>query len=215
MKKMIGIIARPYIDKDGTKYMGINENIRKSIIKKNCIPLIINSVDYYSIEKKLSTIEKNFYKKIIDMCSGIIITGGSYWYNYDIFILKYAIKKDVPVLGICMGMQLMASLFTNDDNIELNNSNINHHDLHEIFINDNTILKKIINTNKIIVNSRHSYHIKKANNFIISATSPDNLIEAIEMPNKKCVIGLQWHPEDMLDYDTNANKIYDFFINKL
>lgn len=215
MKKMIGIIARPYIDKDGTKYMGINENIRKSIIKKNCIPLIINSVDYYSIEKKLSTIEKNFYKKIIDMCSGIIITGGSYWYNYDIFILKYAIKKDVPVLGICMGMQLMASLFTNDDNIELNNSNINHHDLHEIFINDNTILKKIINTNKIIVNSRHSYHIKKANNFIISATSPDNLIEAIEMPNKKCVIGLQWHPEDMLDYDINANKIYDFFINKL
>ena len=149
------------------------------------------------------------------MCSGIIITGGSYWYNYDIFILKYAIKKDVPVLGICMGMQLMASLFTNDDNIELNNSNINHHDLHEIFINDNTILKKIINTNKIIVNSRHSYHIKKANNFIISATSPDNLIEAIEMPNKKCVIGLQWHPEDMLDYDINANKIYDFFINKL
>ena len=221
--KIIGVIARPYKDTDDTKFVSINENIRKSIIKKKCIPLIINPINIFNFDKdntkkKLSDIEKEYYKNIIDNCDGLIISGGTKWYNYDVFIVKYAIKKDIPILGICMGMQLLASIDLGENNLEIN---INKHYYknkryaHNIFIMDNTILKSIINKDIIKVNSRHNYHIKKADNFIISAYSSDGYIEAIEMPNKKCIIGLQWHPEDMLNYDINANKIYNYFISKL
>ena len=42
----------------------------------------------------------------------------------------------------------------------------------------------------------------------------DGLIEAIELPEKDFVIGVQWHPEKMVKYDVYANKIIDGFIEK-
>ena len=220
--KIVGIIGRPYKDNDNTKFIGINENIRKSIINKGCIPLIINPINNFKFDKdntkkKLNIVEKEYYKGIINICDGLIISGGIKWYNYDRFIVKYAIQKNIPILGICMGMQLLASLDIGEKNLDKNITN--HYEKnkyhHKVFILDNTILKTILNKNVIKVNSRHNYHIKSCNNFNISAYSSDGLIEAIEMPSKKCVIGLQWHPEDMLEYDIYANKIYNYFINKL
>jgi len=224
-KKIIGVLGRPYKDLDNTKFIGINDSVRKSIIEKNCIPLLITPISIIDFDKEntkeeITKIEKYFYIKILNICDGLIITGGSKWYNYDIFIVKEAIKKNIPILGICMGMQLLASLDSGEINLELNNSIINHNDknkpyVHKVNIIENTLLSKIINKNTINVNSRHNYHIKKSYNFIISAYSEDNLIEAIEMPNKKFVIGVEWHPEDMLSYDSYANKLYDYFISKL
>jgi putative glutamine amidotransferase len=58
------------------------------------------------------------------------------------------------------------------------------------------------------------YHVTYINNFIVSAYSPDGLIEAIELPDKDFVLGVQWHPEKMVKYDVYANKIIDGFIEK-
>lgn len=44
------------------------------------------------------------------MCNGIVMPGGCKIYYYDKFIAKYAIENDIPVLGICLGMQILASV---------------------------------------------------------------------------------------------------------
>ena len=47
----------------------------------------------------------------------------------------------------------------------------------------------------------------------ISARSKDGLIEAVEIKNKKFIIGVQWHPETIFDKDINARKIFEAFFN--
>ena len=85
--------------------------------------------------------------------------------------------------------------------------------VHKLNIKKDTLLYKIIGKEEITVNSRHNYHIDTINNLKVSAYSEDNLIEAVEVSNKKFVLGIQWHPESMLDYDDSANKIIEAFIN--
>ena len=140
-------------------------------------------------------------------------------FEYDRFIYEYSLKKDISILGICGGMQLMGLV----DNIEKdilvkNNTDLNHFKrevkyVHKVNIIENTLLSKIINKKEIKINSRHNYHLNKVNNLKISSYSEDRLIEAVELPNKKFVLGVQWHPESMLEYDEYSNKILKSFID--
>ena len=157
---------------------------------------------------------------MIDLCDGLIIPGGSFWYDYDVFVTSYAIKKDIPILGICLGMQLIASIKNNEYSLERNNTIIDHKKsdkkyVHDIKIKNNTKLKNILKTNNIKVNSRHESHIKKSNNYIISAYSNDGIIEAIELKENRFVVGVQWHPEDMITYDESSKRIFKEFFNQI
>ena len=83
--------------------------------------------------------------------------------------------------------------------------NNNHYDKpnklkHKIYIDENTNLRSILNTNTLKVNSIHHDYIDcELNNLVISAKSEDDIIEAVELPNHKFIIGLQWHPEYLMD----------------
>jgi len=86
--------------------------------------------------------------------------------------------------------------------------------VHKVNINKDSILYKILKKDVIDVNSRDNYHINNVNKLNISVISEDGIIEAVEQSNKRFVLGLEWHPEVMLDYDEDANKIYEYFIRE-
>ena len=126
----------------------------------------------------------------------------------------------MPVLGICKGMQLLASIDNGKECNQLINTSIEHRQkgkryVHRLHIIDETLLSSIITEENILVNSKHRYHVTKTNKFKVSAYSEDGLIEAIEMPNKKFVLGVQWHPEKMYYYDENADKIFKRFVKEV
>lgn len=224
-KPIIGIIGVPTVDDEDDSVIALYTDYKNAIIKKGCIPFVIppvSNIDYVNIKLKdipeLTEQEKKLYEEFVDICDGIIIPGGHRMYNFAKYIAEYAIEKDIPVLGICMGMQLLAAIDNGFDCIEKNETCINHKQrtvqyVHEVNILENTLLSNIIGIKTIKVNSKHNYHIKKPNKFMVSSYSEDGLIEAIEMPNKKFVLGVQWHPEKMIDYDEYANKIFDKFID--
>lgn len=228
-KPIIGIVGRYDITTEDYRVICCYENIRRSIIKKGGIPILIlpnQDLDYESVSSKdidkLTIEQKNDLIRIIDMCDGILMPGSYRLFEYDKFIYEYSLKKDIPILGICGGMQLMAlvdnPLSSSNEIIIKNNTEINHFKggekyVHKINIIKDSLLYKILNKEEIEVNSRHNYHIEKTKDLKVCGYSEDGLVEAIEYPNKKFVLGVEWHPESMLEYDGDSNKIFEAFIN--
>ncbi len=151
---------------------------------------------------------------LLNKCSGILITGGYTKGKLDDYLIEYALEKNIPLLGICQGMQSMAMYGT----IYKLDKVINHHSndnyVHEVNI-DESNFKNIVGQNIIEVNSYHYETPRSSNLFRIVGRSADGLIEVIENYNHPFQIGLQWHPERMIDYDIVSNKIFECFIKSL
>ena len=151
----------------------------------------------------------HFDTNILDNCDGVIFQGGIDIYPYHYEILNYCINNNIPVLGICMGMQIIG-LYANkqneDDLVKIDN---HYNTNHNITINKDSLLYKLYGE-KLLVNSRHNYVLDYVNKpFIISSKSDDNYIESIELiDDDKFIFGVQFHPEDM----DNMDKLYNYFI---
>lgn len=229
MKPIIGIVSRSTKDNEGYSILYTNSFVSQAIIKSGGIPFTIlptQEVDYESdIPAKIIRLnddDKDDINKVLNMCDGIVIPGGVKWYEYDEYICKYAIEHNIPFLGICAGMQLLAKVLNNNkidgiDNTVRNNTTLNHHQkdvkyVHNIQILEDSLLYRIVNKTVIPVNSRHNYHVPNELSFLSTAYSEDGLIEAVEYKDNEFVLGIQWHPESMIDYDENAKKIFNYFI---
>ncbi len=225
-KLIIGIVGVPTVDDEQNNVIALYNDYKNTIIKKGGIPFMIcpvSNIDYINTKlsdiPEITEVEKKIYSDMLDLCDGLIIPGGYRIYNYFQYLANQAIEKNMPTLGICMGMQSLAMIDNECYCLTKNDTNINHKQTnvkyaHKVNLVKNTLLSNIINEDEITVNSKHQYHVTQTNNFKVSAYSEDGLIEGIELPSKTFVIGVQWHPEKMIDYDINANKLFDAFIEK-
>lgn len=196
IKPIIGIITRKDISNEEHDINIIYTDIIKSIINNGGMPVGL-------------TLSEN-YKEIIDLCDGIIFQGGDDFEKYDIDALKYIYDINKPVLGICLGMQLMGVLF-GGKMIDINNHKKKLSYVHSVTINRNSILYNMFKTNNIKVNSRHKSVIKDTKLKVVGISN-DGYIEALEDSSKKFFVGVQWHPESMTSYDIIQNNLFKYFI---
>lgn len=219
MKPIIGVIEWPYLDKDQDSIFEVPTDISNKIVRHGGIPLgIFPTIDTDFTKKDceaLSQINRYDLFRILSKCDAIIKPGAVRIYNYERLIYDYVVSRDIPFLGICAGMQLMAHYKKpRIENNVRNNSTINHNVkseyAHKIRINEGSLLFRIFGKEEIEVNSRHNYHIEDSNGFMVAARSEDGYIEAIEKLGCMFQLGVQWHPE-MLD-DQNSRALFDYFI---
>lgn len=209
MNLIIGVLGRTKIvNREITTF---SKALTDAIISFDHIPLgIIAPVIDINQEMTSSSIEK--LHQTIDLCDGVILQGGSDYYQYDLEAIKYIVDKNIPLLGICLGMQSMGVVF-GSSLIEVEDHNhIGMNYAHPINIDEKSQLYQIVGLNQIVVNSRHKETITnptKANTVAYNA----DVIEAIEKSDKAFCIGVQWHPEDMLMYDETSRKIFASFFN--
>ncbi len=195
----IGIIGRKNNDK-----ITFNKEIIAVIVKYGFIPLGI-IVDFENDSDK----EFIKIKPLIDLCSGIILQGGSDYYDIDIVITKYLYKNNIPTLGICLGMQTMAMAF-NGIMGEIDNHKSDKLYVHNVDIDKKSKLYVILKKDKIRVNSRHHSYIVKTD---LKISGQDNIIEAIEDNNKDFFIGVQWHPETLMD--ENSILLFNYYFSTI
>lgn len=193
---IIGIITSSAISDEGHNINVVYDDIISAIVNNGGIPIGI-------------TLNNN-YKILIDMCDGIIFQGGDDFELFDYDALKYCYDKNIPTLGICLGMQLMGMLF-NGKMLDINNHKKKLNYVHSVLIKRNSKLYNIFKSDIIKVNSRHKSIIKNTD-LNICGISNDNYIEAIEDSSKNFFIGVQWHPESMISYDNKQNNLFKYFI---
>ncbi len=120
--------------------------------------------------------------------------------NLETALLREALERDIPVFAICRGLQLL--------NVALGGGLIQHIDghrcpeqqaVHPIAIASPSRLKSILEVDEYVVNSRHHQCVEQlASGLVVAARAPDNVIEALELPRKRFVLAVQWHPEDRM-----------------
>lgn len=138
-------------------------------------------------------------------------------------LIADAIGRDLPVLAICRGAQIL--------NVALGGTLLQHLDserhtqqpenkgqpAHPVDVRPGTLLSEIARSNILDVNSRHHQAIASlGDGLIVSARDPaDGTIEAIELPGKRFLLGVQWHPENMSSSDLKQAGIFKAFAEAL
>jgi putative glutamine amidotransferase len=180
----------------------------------------------------------------LDRVSGIVVTGGAFdippeAYGetardglgalkpgrtaFESLIIHAALARNMPVLGVCGGMQLLnvalgGTLFQ-DIAKEMPNARPHEqsHDRtqphHPIDIKEGTVLADCIGKGQLMVNSTHHQAVKAVGpKLVVTATSPDGVIEAIEAPTHHFAVGVQWHPELLIDTVPPHLGLYKTFV---
>ncbi|MBY0500466.1 MAG: gamma-glutamyl-gamma-aminobutyrate hydrolase family protein [Alphaproteobacteria bacterium] len=141
--------------------------------------------------------------------------------TFEMAITQKAFQKDIPVFGICGGHQLInvalgGTLIQDIPHelphaIEHKQTAPHHEPTHEVKIIKNTMLHKLLNVDKLAVNSFHHQAVKDAApGVIINALTPDGLVEGFEAPAYRFCLGLQWHPEFTITSQERA--VFDAFV---
>ena len=197
-KPVIGILATSnYLltddsFKDTYRY---GNNYIKRIVDNGGIPLLI---PYY---------DNKVIKDSLELCDGLLLPGGEKVLEVAFEVIDYFYKNNKPILGICLGMQTLGMYSIREKRIlKKIESNINHrvnenirdehYLVHDVYIENDSKIYDIFNSDKLLVNSIHNYCISEVGKeFRASCKSEDGVIEGIEALNKEFVIGIQWHPE--------------------
>jgi putative glutamine amidotransferase len=132
-------------------------------------------------------------------------------------LLATALQQDLPVLAICRGMQLfnVAHGGTLQQHIE-GHRQPGVSGAHQIAVEPGTRLAEAIGPGSHTVNSRHHQIVARVGDrLIVSARSEEGYAEALERNDRRFAVAVQWHPEDLLDSDPEAKRLFEAFAASL
>ena len=134
-------------------------------------------------------------------------------------LLRAFLAADKPVLGICRGIQVMNAALGGDLYQDIKPfEHLPHNDhwakVHTVTVRRGTLLSRILGQDIVLVNSQHHQAVDRvAPGFTLAALSEDGIVEAIEKPDARFCLGVQWHPEWLSDADPAMQGLFDAFVN--
>ena len=134
-------------------------------------------------------------------------------------LLRAFLAADKRVLGICRGIQVMNAVLGGDLYQDIKPfEHLPHNDhwakVHTVTVRRGTLLSRILGQDTVLVNSQHHQAVDRvAPGFTLAALSEDGIVEAIEKPDARFCLGVQWHPEWLSDADPAMQGLFDAFVN--
>ena len=199
-------------------WYAIRENYCDAVVRAGGLPVLLPH-------------EPDRAEDYLDRLDGLIVTGGAFDVDPALFgakgrhasvitkdrrtafekaVTERAIARDMPVLGICGGQQLL--------NVVLGGTLIQHipdeiegalaHEQpnprtepgHAVTVTSGTLLHRIVGADELAVNSaHHQAALDVGQGVVVNAVAPDGVIEGIEATGRRFCLGVQWHPEYAID----------------
>ncbi|MGH7067364.1 MAG: gamma-glutamyl-gamma-aminobutyrate hydrolase family protein [Acetobacteraceae bacterium] len=126
----------------------------------------------------------------------------------EIALVRGALARGLPVLGICGGEQLLAVALGGTliqhipesvpDALAHEQPNPRHLPGHAVTLVKGTTLARIVGAERMMVNSSHHQAVAEPGQAVVNARAEDGIIEGIEGKRTKFCIGVQWHPEFLI-----------------
>ena len=210
-------------------WYALRENYASAVTRAGGLPMLLPN-------------ETVHVARFLDRIDALVVTGGAFDVDPALFgadarhpsvstkpgrtefeaaVTRGALKRDMPVLGICGGQQLL--------NVVLGGTLIQHipdqikdalaHEQpnprdepgHAVTVVPDTLLHRIAGTTELAVNSAHHQAADTVGDgVVVDAVAPDGVIEGIEAPGYAFCLGVQWHPE--FSIDPADDKIFDALI---
>ncbi len=139
--------------------------------------------------------------------------------DFELDVARMAAASKLPVLGICGGMQAMNVAFggslIQDIAAQVGEPLLHRQKAsatelsHTVDVASGSLLRRILGQARIRVNSSHHQSVKRvAPSLVASAVASDGVIEAIESPRHRFLLGVQWHPEFLYDRYAFHRKLF-------
>jgi len=121
----------------------------------------------------------------------------------ELLTVRLAYNRQVPMLGICRGMQTLAVALDGKVAQDIDAPTIKHSQdadrsepTHTVALREGSTLRTLYDQQELCVNSFHHQAVTDTGRrFNVAAEAPDGVIEAMESSEEKSIIGVQWHPE--------------------
>ena len=234
-KPIIGITAdhedpKPEARREGKpgSYF-LRQNYSDAVVKAGGVPLVLPH-------------EPELAEAILERIDGLIVTGGDFDIDpamfgattrhqsvkikgrrteFEAVAAKMALERDMPVLGICGGQQLLnvilgGTLYQHipdevEGALEHEQKNPRNEPGHDVTVTPGTLLHRITGKDVLPVNSAHHQAAKTVGPGVtVNAKAKDGVIEGIEDSRYKFCLGVQWHPEFQIT--SGDEKIFSAFI---
>jgi putative glutamine amidotransferase len=167
--------------------------------------------------------------ELIELLDGIILSGGSdiapaaygqpahresapVWPHRDeaeLLLLEQALAADLPVLGICRGMQLLNVIAGGDLHQHLPDvlDDASPHKAapgvwahHEVATSPGSRLADIVGGGGSVHSCHHQAPDRIGGGLEVVATAPDGVVEGLERPDRRFAVGVLWHPEEDVEH---------------
>ncbi|MDQ1081205.1 gamma-glutamyl-gamma-aminobutyrate hydrolase family protein [Pseudoroseomonas cervicalis] len=181
-------------------------------------------------------------ERYLDEIDGLLVTGGAFDVDpslygggpkhdsvvlkqgrtaFELAMVRGALERDMPILGICGGEQLLAVVLGGTliqhipdsvpEALAHEQPNPRTEPGHEVALTEGTLLSRIVGAPRMAVNSAHHQAVARPGpGSVVNAVAPDGVIEGIESTAHRFALGVQWHPEYAVD--SRDQSILDAFV---
>ncbi len=178
----------------------------------------------------------------LDMIDALVVTGGAFDVDPSLYgegevhatvtlkedrtaaelaLTSGALARNMPILGICGGQQLLAVALGGTliqhipdsiaNALEHEQLNPRHEPGHAVTVTPGTLLHRIVGSTTMGVNSAHHQAVRHPGpRAVVNAVAPDGVIEGVEDTGYRFCLGVQWHPEFFID--PGDRRIFDALI---
>jgi gamma-glutamyl-gamma-aminobutyrate hydrolase PuuD len=141
---------------------------------------------------------------------------------FEMALLREAMRREMPVLAICRGIQVLNVMLggTLDQHITGREGLVGHGrpgvapEMHQVRLEAGTWTAKAMGVESAEVSSSHHQALDRlAEGLVVTGRSPDGIVEAVEHPGSRWVVGVQWHPERTPD-DPAHHGLFDALVEQ-